>query len=89
MNKRDDKPTAKAAEAEPVLEAGQEVPKYRQCPLCFNGPMNGTGVAYCTQGSTRYYKCKCCGHTWTATVKTEVINIGHRIVGLDGERSGP
>ena len=69
------------------------IEEYRQCPLCWSGS-GGYGLAYSTQGRTRYYKCGKttkpetgpCGHTWTATVTLEAIKIEHRIVRLDGER---
>jgi len=76
-----------------ITPAGRIVEEYRHCPVCWHGS-GGYGVAYSTQGQTRYYKC-CkttksdtgpCGHTWTATVTLETIKIEHRIVTLDGER---
>lgn len=46
--------------------SADNVPKHRQCPLCFNNPVNrGVGQAYSTKGRTRYYKCNHCGFTWT------------------------
>lgn len=50
----------------------REVPKHRQCELCF-GVLGGVGVAYGLAKKTpefgkRYYKCKVCKHTWTYPV---------------------
>jgi hypothetical protein len=63
------------------------IPGYRRCPLCWGGN-GGYGVAYRTNGNTRYYRCcrgeKSCGHTWTATL--QVVRVEHRVVELDGER---
>ena len=56
-----------------------EVPAYRHCPLC-HGVHRGVGIAYCTQGRTRYYKCNECAHTWKVTVTTEVESVSHRPV---------
>lgn len=70
----------------------ESIPKYRQCPLCWDR-CKGVGVAYSKSGRTRYYKCKRsltdfppCGHTWSATVISEVTQIDNRTVTLDGER---
>jgi hypothetical protein len=73
--------------------ASRTIESYRHCPICWE-QFGGYGLAYSTQGATRYYKCKksdkpgCgpCGHTWTATVKVEVLRVEHRPVKLDGER---
>lgn len=61
------------------------IEEYRRCPVCWNGS-GGYGVAYSTQGRTRYYKC-CrsesgtpCGHTWTVQVQLEVVRIEHHRV---------
>lgn len=59
-----------------------DVPAHRQCPLCFHG-QGGVGRQYSKQGATAYYKCKDCGHTWTARVKLETTVIEHRVVELD------
>ena len=70
------------------------IEEYRHCPICWNGH-GGYGTCYSTHGRTRYYKCDQttkpdgpgpCGHTWTATVKLEVVRVEHRTVELDGER---
>ncbi len=70
------------------------IEEHRHCPVCWSGN-GGFGDCYSTQGSTRYYKCVQttkpdgpgpCGHTWTATVKLQVIRVEHRVVKLDGER---
>ena len=62
------------------------VPVHRQCPLCFAGN-GGVGTCYSSQDSTRYYKCDCCGHTWTATVSEHETRIVHRTVEVN-ERGG-
>lgn len=86
------------AEKPKPVEAPQEpaariIEEHRHCPLCWGGN-GGYGVAYSTQGRTRYYKC-CktnnpetgpCGHTWTAVVKLEVIKVEHRVVNVEGKR---
>lgn len=77
----------------PATTQGEEIDRHRQCPLCWNG-RGGYGLAYSTQGKTRYYRCAKtrnpdshpCGHTWTVRVELETIVIQHRIVRLDGER---
>lgn len=63
-------------------EPRRDVEKHRQCPICFPR-FGGAGVAYCTRGRTRYYKCDRCGHTWTAVVEVEVTRVEHRDVELD------
>jgi len=93
-------PKAQAKTVEPEVVPDPPVPKtrvieeYRHCPICWGGN-GGYGTAYSTNGSTRYYKCTRttkpdgvgpCGHTWTATVRLEVIKVEHRRVHLDGER---
>lgn len=55
------------------------VPVYRQCPLCYHG-FGGVGRCYSTSGQTRYYKCNCCPHTWTAIVT--LVRVEHRPVDL-------
>ena len=39
------------------------VAKHRQCPLCWGG-YRGIGDHYSKHGSVRFYKCRCCSHTW-------------------------
>lgn len=89
-----------AATVQPLIEVPAETARsrtiedYRHCPLCWEGN-GGYGVAYSTNGRTRYYKC-CktakegspgpCGHTWTALVKLEVIRVEHRVVQIEGQR---
>ena len=71
----------------------EQIPKFRQCPQCW-GRFGGVGVVQSTKQSTRYYKCvrsvkipgQACGWTWTATVKTSVVNVESRGVQLDGQR---
>ncbi len=58
------------------------VPDYRKCGLCYSGH-GGVGVAYCTQGRTRYYKCEHCGNTWTVTVRLEIVRVEQRVVDLE------
>lgn len=65
-----------------VATSGRRIEPYRQCPLCWNG-QRGAGLAYSTHGSTRYYKCQNCGHTWTAQVKVEVLKVEHRPVEMN------
>lgn len=60
----------------------RDVPDFRRCPLCWGG-RRGVGNVYSTHGRTRYYKCNCCGHTWTAIVKMEAVRIEHRIVTIN------
>ena len=78
------------AEVAPLAKPADAIPWYRRCPVCWNGS-GGVGNAYTTSGSTRYYKC-CqsihpdkgpCGHTWTATVRTEIVKVESRTVQLD------
>lgn len=74
-------------------ETERRIEDYRKCPVCHEG-MGGYGVAYSTQGQTRYYRC-CksnkadgfpCGHTWSVRVHLETITIQHREVNIDGNR---
>jgi rubredoxin len=67
--------------------ARPDVPPHQQCPLCFQG-LGGKGRCYSTRGQTRYYKCKSCGHTWTAQVTAEVTRIEHRTVELEERGDG-
>jgi hypothetical protein len=93
MSKKRARTTDKNDTAPPAQVSAESIPEYRRCPICWNG-RGGYGLAYSTQGSTRYYKCKKstkpepgpCGHTWTATVRMEVIKIEHREVTIDGKR---
>lgn len=59
-----------------------DVAKHRQCPSCYNG-LGGVGNVYSTERNKSYYKCKTCGHTWTATVRREVVKVEHRTVELE------
>lgn len=62
----------------------REVEKFRQCPVCYTGDLNGVGVAASTRGSKRYYKCDRCGHNWSATITpARVESIAHRDVDLE------
>lgn len=77
-----EKPPTKP-DAEP---AARNVPTHRRCPVCFGGA-GGVGDCYHTKRITdvtseRYYKCDQCSHTWTATVKSEVVEVNHRTVEL-------
>ena len=74
-------PPADQAAAEP--KERRVAIKARQCPICYEGALNGVGVAYNTQHNKRYYKCPECGHTWVATIKSEVTKIEHRETELD------
>ena len=74
------------------IDKVESTPVYRRCPVCWDR-CKGVGLTYSTHGSTRYYKCKKslsdlppCGHTWTATVRLEVLKVEYRSVELDGER---
>ncbi len=53
--------------------AVEEVPAYRKCGICSEG-LGGVGIAYCTQGRTRYYKCDKCANTWKIIVRLEVVD---------------
>lgn len=77
----------------PATTQGEEIEIHRRCPICWEG-RGGYGLAYSTQGQTRYYRC-CkankpgpgpCGHTWTVRVQLQTIVIQHKVVTLDGER---
>ncbi len=87
----DDKQASKKTQQQPTSAVGpaeQPTPKHRQCPLCFAGS-HGRGLAYCTQGRVRYYKCDTCAHTWRAVVDVRIIEIESRTVNLstrDGKR---
>lgn len=83
---------------EPKQKAEPVIPQHRQCPLCFTG-RGGVGVAYNTQRRgkrilligdsetrTTYYRCQCCGHTWSAQVRLEVLRVEHRVVTIEGQR---
>ena len=90
--------TAQPQQQRPAVELppttqGEEIEVHRRCPICWEG-RGGYGLAYSTQGKTRYYRC-CksakpglgpCGHTWTVRVQLETIVIQHRVVSLDGQR---
>lgn len=67
---------------EPTNDKPRDVPKHRQCPLCYTG-LGGVGSQYSKHGNTGYYKCQCCGHTWTATVKVEAVKIEHKVVDME------
>lgn len=73
------------------------LPWYRRCPLCWSG-RGGVGLAYSTQGITRFYKCvrasggePGCGHTWTATLDRQTIvpvMVEHQVVTIASQRIG-
>ena len=74
-------------------EPERRIEDYRKCPVCHEG-MGGYGVAYSTQGQTRYYRC-CksnkpngfpCGHTWSVRVILSSVVVEHKQVFLDGQR---
>ena len=77
----------------PATTQGEEIEIHRRCPICWEG-RGGYGLAYATQGQTRYYRCcksnkpgpGACGHTWTVRVQLQTIVIQHKVVTLDGER---
>jgi hypothetical protein len=71
----------------------RQIEDYRKCPVCHEG-RGGYGVAYSTQGQTRYYRC-CksnkpngfpCGHTWSVRVVLSSVVVEHKQVFLDGQR---
>lgn len=70
--------------AEPKRRTG--VAKHQQCPICYEGALNGVGRNYKTRGATAYYKCDRCGHNWSATVVHRQTVIEHREVRVDGQR---
>jgi len=74
-------------------EPCRQIEDYRKCPVCHEG-RGGYGVAYSTQGQTRYYRC-CksnkpngfpCGHTWSVRVVLSSVVVEHKQVFLDGQR---
>jgi len=82
---RDSQPELPKTEVDP-----ESIPVHRRCPLCW-GRSKGVGIAYSTQGFTRYYKCKRtlspdhppCGFTWSAIVKLDVLRVEHRDIDLE------
>ena len=71
----------------------EEIQAWRRCPICWDRA-GGYGIAYSTQGQTRYYKC-CrtqrpdappCGHTWSVRVQLNAVILEHKTVSLDGLR---
>jgi hypothetical protein len=58
---------------------GTDVPKHRQCPICFPN-LGGVGNAYSSKGPRTFYKCQACGHTWTCKVTHEQVVVEHRTV---------
>ena len=88
-NKRQPEQKQPASTPEPE----RRIEDYRKCPVCHEGK-GGYGVAYSTQGQTRYYRC-CksnkadgfpCGHTWSVRVVMSSVVVEHRQVFLDGQR---
>lgn len=49
-------PAEEIAEREPKQDAEKFVPKWKQCPLCYNGD-GGVGLVYRTVGRIQYLKC--------------------------------
>lgn len=83
----------KAPDIQPQPARSEEIQPWRRCPICWDRA-GGHGVAYSTQGQTRYYKC-CrskspdhppCGHTWSVRVALNVVTLEHKAVSLDGLR---
>jgi hypothetical protein len=88
-----DRQPHKAPEPQPQPARAEEIQVFRRCPICWD-LAGGHGVAYSTQGQTRYYKC-CrtkspehppCGHTWSVRVALNVVTLEHKVVSLDGLR---
>jgi hypothetical protein len=86
-------PPQRPAVALPQTTTGEQIEIHRRCPICWEG-RGGYGLAYSTQGQTRYYRC-CksdkpglgpCGHTWSVRVQLQTIVIQHKVVSIDGER---
>lgn len=75
-----------------TIESNREIEPYRQCPICW-GRCGGYGVAYSTQGLSRYYRC-CksrnneyppCGHTWKVVlnnISLDVIRVEHKTIDI-------
>ena len=83
----------KAPEPQPQPTRTEEIQVFRRCPISWD-LAGGHGVAYSTQGQTRYYKC-CrtkspehppCGHTWSVRVALNIVTLEHKVVSLDGLR---
>ncbi|HEV3022933.1 MAG TPA: hypothetical protein VGX76_10710 [Pirellulales bacterium] len=82
-NVHPNRPPAPEPEPKKTNDGRREVPKHRQCPLCFEGRGNGVGKAYNSQQGKTYYMCDNCGHTWVVRVKRVVSSIEHREVELE------
>jgi hypothetical protein len=53
-----------------------DIPPNCRCPLCWNHLAgHGKSINRRLGGRVRYYKCKCCAHSWKATVETESIPV--------------
>jgi hypothetical protein len=86
------RPENKTSAQQPA-ETSRQIEDYRKCPVCHDG-RGGYGVAYSTQGQTRYYRC-CksnrpdgfpCGHTWSVRVVLSSVVVEHKQVFIDGQR---
>lgn len=64
--------SAKSLTDTEVKRREQEIPKCRQCPICWNG-LRGVGRAANTAGRCRSYKCDQCGHNWKYMIPTDVV----------------
>lgn len=91
MAKKSDPPQIPSLQPAPAAPAGAspapaEKPE-NACPLCW-GARQGTGVAYSTQRTRRYYKCKVCGHSWTAVISPARVEKVHSRPAPDLETRG-
>lgn len=64
-----------------------EPAEYTQCPVCYPG-LGGVGTSYghYPPKGRVYLRCNCCGHTWSADLKVEVVAVDHRLPGEISER---
>ena len=75
--------TAETAE-DVVVPLRRVAEKHQQCPLCYNGEMNGVGQSngLYEKASTltrRYYRCDRCGHSWSVDLRPEeVVRINYQ-----------
>lgn len=50
----------------------ETIPRCRRCPSCW-GNRKGWGVQYGRTKIIAYYRCRLCGHTWTADVPPNAV----------------